>query len=193
MLRGAARRTSCAGLASPLCMGSASTSSAAICCASEDGRRMPGRRSISPVNRSIASCFANVESRPASSQGSRSSWARADIMLKGMPFLSSPTAAKRNLFRSGRNGAYSRRRAIAQSLPLVCQERIAALGRVIRLDTDRSAGCLIAWSSHARIELSVSTRSACFTGISADRMAPLQWAQAKSCCLVLRGASPGRA
>ena len=104
-------RRASAGSCVLLLVGNSATRSRAISRASD--RHMPSNRTIIGANWSTASRFSKDESRVASSHGSSPSCVSAEITLKGMPFRSSPTGAKRKSSRSGRRGLYRGRRAIA--------------------------------------------------------------------------------
>ena len=91
-------------------------SRSAISRASSSGRKTPGGSAISRASCSTASRLLSNDSRPASCHGSRPRRVRAEITLNGIPSISSPTAANRNLSRSGRNGRKDRRNVIAEAL-----------------------------------------------------------------------------
>src|SRR6516164_253156 len=91
-------------------------SRSAISRASSSGRKRPGSSAISRASCSIASRLLSDDSRPASCHGSRPRRDRAEITLNGIPSISSPTAANRNLSRSVRNGWKDRRKLIAEAL-----------------------------------------------------------------------------
>jgi len=88
----------------------------AISRASSSGRKRPGSSTISRASCSTASRLLSDDSRPASCHGSRPRRVRAEVTLNGIPSISSPTAANKNLSRSGRNGRKDPRDVIAEAL-----------------------------------------------------------------------------
>ena len=91
-------------------------SRSAISRASARGRKRPGSSAISRANCSTASRLLSDDNRPDSCHGSRSRRVMAEITLNGIPSISSPTVANRNLSRSGRNGRKDRRNVTVEAL-----------------------------------------------------------------------------
>ena len=98
------------------CLGRSWIRRSAISRASSSGRKTLGSSAISRASCSTASRLLSNDSRPASCHGSRPRRVRAEITLNGIPSISSPTVANRNLSRSVRNGWKDRRKLIAEAL-----------------------------------------------------------------------------
>jgi len=88
----------------------------AICRASSSGRKRPGSSAISRASCSTVLRLLSDDNRPDSCHGSRSRRVMAEITLNGIPSISSPTVANRNLSRSGRNGRKDGRNVTAEAL-----------------------------------------------------------------------------
>ena len=82
------------------CFGNSSTNRLPTARSSDRNGRVTGNRAIIGTSSSAASAFGKAASRAASSHGSTPSRVNAEITLRGTPFCSSPTEAKRKSFRS---------------------------------------------------------------------------------------------
>ena len=88
------------GEAACSCIGRSPANRRATAASSNRGDRPTDNRAIIGASASAARTFGKAASLAASSQGSTPSRVNAEITLSGIPFGSSPTAAKRKSFRS---------------------------------------------------------------------------------------------